>query len=200
MTSTDSDPGRRERKKAATRRALGEAAMRLFLERGFDDVTVREIAEVADVSTTTLMNYFPTKEALVFDLDEEIERSLVAAVAERPPNISAPEALRRYMRARAERAVSGSHASKFMELVLTTPALSDHWRKMWLRHEDALARVLAEEFKQADGDLRCQALAHFALEAFTLATQSTDAIPMIDAAFDILEHGWPLAEEPANVR
>jgi AcrR family transcriptional regulator len=191
MTSTDSDLGRRERKKAATRRALSEAAMRLFLERGFDEVTVREIAEVADVSTTTLMNYFPTKEALVFDLDEELERSLVAAVAERPPDISAPEALRRYMRARAERAVSGPHAAKFMKLIVTTPALSDHWRKMWLRHEDALTHVLAQEFKQPDGDLRCQALAHFALEAFTLATQSTDAIPMVDAAFDILEHGWP---------
>ncbi|MEV5716846.1 TetR family transcriptional regulator [Amycolatopsis mediterranei] len=198
MTSIDSEPGRRERKKAATRRALSEAAMRLFLERGFDEVTVREIAEVADVSTTTLMNYFPTKEALVFDLDGEIERSLVAAVAERPPDISVPEALRRYLRERAERAVSGRHASRFMKLVLTTPALSDYWRKMWLRHEDALTRALAREFGQADRNLRCQALAHFALEAFTLATQSADAVPMIDVAFDILEHGWSPGEEPSD--
>ncbi|WP_245589685.1 TetR family transcriptional regulator [Amycolatopsis balhimycina] len=195
MTSLDSEPGRRERKKAATRRTLSDTAMRLFFERGFDDVTVREIAEAADVSATTLMNYFPSKEALVFDLDEDIERSLVAAVAERPPDTSVPEALRRYMRARVERAVSGPHDSQFMKLVVTTPALSDYWRKMWLRHEEALSRVLAQEFARAEGDLRCRALAHFTLEAFTLATQSADTTRMIDVAFEILEHGWPSATE-----
>src|SRR5262249_21260117 len=114
MASTDAAPGRRERKKAATRQALTETAMRLILERGFDDVTVREIAEVADVSTTTLMNYFPTKEALVFDLDDELERSLVAAVIGRAPDTSVLEALRRHMRVRVERAISGGHAARFM--------------------------------------------------------------------------------------
>ncbi|HWO62981.1 MAG TPA: helix-turn-helix domain-containing protein, partial [Umezawaea sp.] len=59
--------GRRERKKAATRQALADAALRLFLERGFDAVGVREIADAADVATTTLFKYFPTKESLVFD-------------------------------------------------------------------------------------------------------------------------------------
>lgn len=198
MTSTNVGPGRRERKKAATRQALSEAAMRLFLERGFDNVTVREIAEMADVSTTTLMNYFPTKEALVFDLEDEVERSLVAAVAERPPDISMLAALRGHLHARVERAVSGRHATRFMKLILSTPALSDYWRKMWLRHEDALARVLAQELGRADGDLRCGALAHFVLETFTLATQSTDAVRMIDAAFDILEHGWSTAASDAG--
>ncbi len=193
MTSTNADPGRRERKKAATRRALSEAAMRLFLERGFDNVTVREIAEATDVSTTTLMNYFPTKQALVFDLEGELERSLVAAVAERPPDVSVLDALRDYMHARVERAVSGRHATGFMKLVLSTPALGDYWRTMWLRHEDALARTLVQELGRSEGDLRCGALAHFVLEAFTLATQSTDAIRMIDTAFDILEHGWSTA-------
>ena len=95
--------GRRERKKAATRQALSDAAMRLFLARGFDDVTVREIADVADVSTTTLMKHFPTKEALVFDRDDEIERALISAVADRPPRTSVLGALRSYMRERAAR-------------------------------------------------------------------------------------------------
>ena len=198
MTSTNADPGRRERKKAATRQALSEAAMRLFLERGFDNVTVRQIAEAADVSTTTLMNYFPTKEALVFDLEDELERSLVSAVAERPPEVSVLAALRGYMHARVERAVSGRHATRFMKLVLSTPALSDYWRTMWLRHEDALARVVAQELGRPEGDVRCGALAHFVLEAFTLATQSTDAIQIIDAAFDILEHGWSTVASDAG--
>ncbi|MGY5138836.1 TetR/AcrR family transcriptional regulator, partial [Streptomyces nigrescens] len=63
--------GRRERKKAATRQALADAALRLFLERGYDQVSIRDIAEAADVSTTTLFKHFPGKEALVFDADSD---------------------------------------------------------------------------------------------------------------------------------
>jgi AcrR family transcriptional regulator len=191
MTSSDADRGRRERKKSATRRALSETALQLFLERGFDNVTVREIAEVADVSTTTLMNYFPAKEALVFDLDEELERSLVEAVTGRAPDMSVLESLRRYMRARVERAVSGRHADRFLKLVLDTPALGDHWRKIWLRHEQALAAAVAAELGRPADDPACTALAHFVLDAFSLAIRSADAAGMIDTAFDIVESGWP---------
>ncbi len=62
--------GRRERKKAATRKAISDAATELFLERGFDEVSIREIAERADVSPTTVFAHFPSKEALVFDEDD----------------------------------------------------------------------------------------------------------------------------------
>ncbi|MDQ3767496.1 MAG: TetR/AcrR family transcriptional regulator, partial [Actinomycetota bacterium] len=64
--------GRRERKKAETRRALSGAAVRLFLERDFDEVTVAEVAEEADTAVTTLFNHFPDgKDALLFDRDED---------------------------------------------------------------------------------------------------------------------------------
>lgn len=198
MTSSNADPGRRERKKAATRRALSETALQLFLERGFDSVTVREIAEAADVSTTTLMNYFPTKEALVFDLDDELEHSLVEAVTGRAPDMSVLESLRRYMRERVERAVSGRHADRFMKLVLDTPALSDHWRKVWLRHEQALAEAVAAELGRPADDMACTALAHLVLDAFSLAIQSADAVRMIGTAFDIIESGWPPANRAAT--
>lgn len=71
--------GRRERKKAATRRALADAALRLFLEHGYNNVGIKDVAEAADVSTTTLFKHFPSKEALVFDLDADVEAALVAA-------------------------------------------------------------------------------------------------------------------------
>ena len=58
MTQTHS-PGRRERKKAATRKAISNAATLLFLERGFDNVSIREVAEKADVSPTTVFAHFP---------------------------------------------------------------------------------------------------------------------------------------------
>ncbi len=81
----DTTTGRRERKKAQTRQALADAAVRLFTERGFDDVGVREVAEAADVSLSTLFKHFPSKEALVFDLDTDIESALVAAIRDRDP-------------------------------------------------------------------------------------------------------------------
>ncbi|MGX5182951.1 TetR/AcrR family transcriptional regulator [Streptomyces avermitilis] len=75
---------RRERKKAARRRSIADAAPELFLEHGFERVSVCGIAEEADVSATTLFAHFPTKEVLVFDRDEDVEAELAAAVRERP--------------------------------------------------------------------------------------------------------------------
>src|ERR1700754_4943451 len=73
----------RERKKAITRQALIDAAERLFEERGFDEVTVAEIADNANVSVKTLFVYFRSKEDLVFS-DYDLLDSLVAALASRP--------------------------------------------------------------------------------------------------------------------
>ena len=181
--------GRRERKKAATHQALADAALRLFLERGYDDVGVREIADAADVSTTTLQKHFPSKESLVFDRDADIEESLIAAVRDRAPGRSVLDALRDHALARVERGAAGG-ASEFMALVRGTPALSDYWRRMWVRHEDALSRALAAETGMPEGDPGCAALAHFALETSALAIRSDDPARTIEAAFAILEHGW----------
>src|SRR5580658_5525585 len=67
--STPSD--RRSRKRLATRQGISNAATRLFLERGFDHVTVDEIAAAADVGRMTVFNHFPRKEDMFFDRDEE---------------------------------------------------------------------------------------------------------------------------------
>src|SRR6478752_5082078 len=83
MTGTN-PLGRRERKKAATRKNISDVATMMFLERGFDDVSIREIADAADVSPTTVFAHFPQKEALVFDEDDEQRDRLVGAVRERP--------------------------------------------------------------------------------------------------------------------
>ncbi|MEV1295109.1 TetR family transcriptional regulator [Pseudonocardia sp. NPDC049635] len=90
--------GRRERKKLATREALVSAALELFGERGFDGVTVAEIAERADVSTRTFFLHFPTKEdVLAGDADARLQIGL-DALAEHVPGEGPEDALARAMR------------------------------------------------------------------------------------------------------
>jgi AcrR family transcriptional regulator len=198
MTTVRTPPGRRERKKAAIREALSTAALRLFLERGYDGVGVREIAEVADVSTTTLLKYFPSKEALVFDKDSDLEASLIGAVVDRPSGASAVSALREHMRDRVELVTTRTGAPEFMGLVLGTPALADYWHKMWMRHEASLALAIAADVGAPRDDASCAALAHFALETSAFACRTSDPLRAVDAAFDILERGW-VAFHPVSV-
>jgi AcrR family transcriptional regulator len=186
---TTARPDRRERKKAATRTALADAALRLFLERGYDNVTVREVADTADVATTTLLKYFPTKPSLVFDKDADLESALIAAVVDRGPGVSVLDALRAYTRARLDVQAEPGGA-EFMELVRTTPALSEYLHQMWVRHQDALAHTITTELGAPADDPRCAALALFVLETSRLAGRSDDPISAVDAAFDVLEHGW----------
>jgi AcrR family transcriptional regulator len=86
--------GLRERKKRATRDAIAVAARRLFAQRGFDDVTVGEVAVAADVSEKTVFNHFATKEDLAFAGREEGIAQFVAAITQRPPGTSVLEVFR----------------------------------------------------------------------------------------------------------
>ncbi|WP_217545544.1 TetR/AcrR family transcriptional regulator [Streptomyces sp. GbtcB6] len=191
MTETTPLVGRRERKKAATRKALADAALEMFLERGYDQVSIRDIAEAADVSTTTLFKHFPSKEALVFDLDADREAALVGAVRERSPGTSVPQALRAHMLgARSFRPEYAEQLAAFRRLVNSTPALIEYHRRMWMRYERALAEAIATELGAPADDPACAALAHFALEARTLAGPSSDPVAAVNTAFDLLEGGW----------
>ncbi len=183
--------GRRERKKAATRKALADAALRLFTEHGYDAVTLHDIAEAADVSTTTLLKHFPSKEALVFDEEADQEAGLVDAVRDRTPGTTIPQALCSHVkRVRLRAADSGTRYSDFLKLVTSTPALSDYAHRMWMRHQDALAGAIAQEAGAPPDDLRSAALARFALESSAFAHGSPDVERAVDIAFDLLENGW----------
>ncbi|MGY5129167.1 TetR/AcrR family transcriptional regulator [Streptomyces nigrescens] len=190
--------GRRERKKAATRQALADAALQLFLERGYDQVSIKDIAEAADVSTTTLFKHFPGKEALVFDADSDHEAALVAAVRERPDGRSLPAALRDHILRSHIETLADPAFARFRELITSTPALRDYGHRMWMRHETALAQAIAADVGAPEDDPACAALAHFALEAPALARGQDDPRAAVDAAFNLLEHGWqPPTRRPA---
>jgi AcrR family transcriptional regulator len=86
--------GLRERKKRATRDAIAAAARRLFAERGFDAVTVAEVAAAADVSEKTVFNHFATKEDLAFAGGEARLQQLLANLAQRPAGTSVLDVFR----------------------------------------------------------------------------------------------------------
>ncbi len=79
------DEGLRERKRRRTRAAIAQTAMQLFCERGFDRVSVAEIAATAEVAEKTVYNYFPTKADLFFDEGDDLLAELLAAVRNRRP-------------------------------------------------------------------------------------------------------------------
>ncbi|AUI59741.1 TetR/AcrR family transcriptional regulator [Amycolatopsis sp. BJA-103] len=183
-------PGRRERKKAATRQALADAALDLFLERGYDQVSIRDIAEAADVSTTTLFKHFPGKEALVFDESQGREERLIAAVRERAAGQSIVEALREYVLATWLPLTEHPQYAEFTELVNSTPALQEYGERMWTRHAAALGAAIAEDTGADPGDTACRALARFVLDIPALTRGTPDPRKGVEEIFDLLAHGW----------
>ncbi|MFI5760407.1 TetR/AcrR family transcriptional regulator [Streptomyces sp. NPDC051563] len=183
--------GRRERKKAQTRKALADAALRLFLERGYDKVGVRDVAEEADVSVTTLFKHFPSKEALVFDEDEDIEAALVSAVRDRAPGRSVLHSLRdHFVETRATRRIDDPAVIAHVNLVRETPELVEYWDRMWRRHEFALAAAIAAEAGAPEGDLRSAALARFVMDTASLIRGQEDQEQAMRELFALIEAGF----------
>jgi AcrR family transcriptional regulator len=140
-------PGLRERKKEQTRKVIAETAEALFEERGFDGVTVAEIADAANVSVKTLFTYFESKEDLVFANENELRDQLIARVRDRAPGQSAFDAVAGFLTdlvlAAGRRPVLAS-LEGFRRSV-DSPAVQSRLRLMWERYEEALAVLLATE-------------------------------------------------------
>jgi AcrR family transcriptional regulator len=149
--------GLRERKKQQTREAIAAAAMALFAERGFDAVTVAEVAQAADVSTATVFNYFPTKEDLVYSRFEAFEEALLAAVRERPAGESVLDAFGRFILERSREGASrdlGERVATTARIITGSPALLARERRIVAAYAEALAGLIAEETGAAPDDIR----------------------------------------------
>jgi AcrR family transcriptional regulator len=183
--------GRRERKKAATKEALAAAARRLFLERGFDQVTVAEIADEADTAVSTLFAHFPGgKEALVLGDRSEREQSLTAAVRERPAGVSILQALHDFLATRGPFDPDPTRQdTRLADLVVRTPALRAYARALWVGCETTLAQVMADETKADEFSLR--QLARYVLEIPDLAGTDPNPPAALTAAFTRLHRAWP---------
>jgi AcrR family transcriptional regulator len=199
------EPGLRERKKQATRRAIADIATGLFVQRGFDAVTVAEIAEVAGVSKMTVFNYFPRKEDLYLDRHLDRLHELEAVVRDRPAGEPVSVAMRRYQHEllTARHPLSGAieGVRGFWSVLRDSPALMSRM----VEQEHEIAELLAGVLTEETGDEFTSRLVGSLLTA-TISTiwrtavgriiagddveqVRSDQVGVIDRGFDVLEQG-----------
>jgi AcrR family transcriptional regulator len=161
------------RKRLATRQGISDAATRLFWERGFDNVTVDEIAAAADVGRMTVFNYFPRKEDMFFDRDEEGRKLLHEALRQRDPGASPIETLRllahRLVAERAPYVEFSAHSQSFIKTIEGSPTLKARARAI----RDELAQMVAAALSECVGrdpaDADAQLAAGLLLALWTVA-------------------------------
>mgnify|MGYP001546890449 CR=1 FL=1 len=175
----------RSRKRLATRQAISNAATRLFFVRGFDHVTVDEIAAAANVGRMTVFNHFPRKEDMFFDREEEGRTLLRAALRQRDPAISPVETLRllaHRLVADDSPYISFSAAGQgFIATVEESAALKARARAI----RDELVEVVAQALTESTGRESGDPLAHLAA-SLLLATWS---VALIEAHRAFRQHG-----------
>jgi AcrR family transcriptional regulator len=140
--------GLRERKKEHTRAAIAHAAVGLFLERGYDQVSIADIAAAAGVAKMTVTNYFPAKEDLVISAGASVVPDLAGVVRNRRAGETVLGALLRFVRAeldrRAEWTALHDGVTQFTRMSMASTALSEAFARRWDGLQADLARALEE--------------------------------------------------------
>src|SRR2546423_7783045 len=204
--------GLRESKKLEMRREIADAAMRLFVQRGFDHVTVSEVAAAARVSEKTVFNYFPTKEDLFFDEVPERQAAVIAAIRNRTPGESIVGALRRLQAADCPRLCSAGFAV-FARIIEESPALQAKELEVMAQMTELLAAAVRDELgaHQVDAKIAANMLVavHWQLfrnaRAQALAGRQGPAAVRrlrsdLDRGYRLLEHGLAALESSGSVR
>ena len=195
-------PGLRERKKARTRAAIREHALRLFREQGYDATTVDQIAEAADVSPSTFFRYFPTKEDVV--LQDELDVLAIGAFEAQPADLSPIAAFR----AAAQQAFAALGEEELVrlretaELSMTVPELRARAMDEFSRTIAVIAQAAARRAGRDPDDFAVRVLAGAIVGVIMAATmpwqdwaaqeQGTDMLARIDTALGQLEAGLPI--------
>jgi AcrR family transcriptional regulator len=193
-TEAEESLGRRARKRAATRKAIADAALELFLEHGFTAVSIKQVADAADVAVATVFAHFPSKEALLFDEEKGFEEALRAAVTDRPAGQGLLDALESFLADAPGMKYAGTHEYEaFKALANQTPELGAYWRQTWTRHGPALAAAISDDAAARGHPLpatHSAVLARFVLEAVDLAVTAEQPRHTLAAAFTLLRAGW----------
>ena len=206
------DPGLRERKKLRTREAIVDAALRLFEERGFDQTTIADIAEAADIAPRTFFGYFPSKEDVVFaDFPTRID-GLAARLAERPADETAIDAMRAWISELIEEMdVTDDRERCRKRLIGESEALAAHNRALMGRVDELLAEHIARDLGDRPDDVRPRMIASAVIGALgALDVKGTDesdapptreeALATVNEALTFLRGGMEALrrEEPAG--
>lgn len=164
---------RRTRKRLVTRQAISDAATRLFIARGFDNVTVDEIAEAADVGRMTVFNHFPRKEDMFFDRDEEGREKLLTGLRERDANVAPIEAIRRLAHRAATQEpvyiIFFPGSQNFVETIEKSPTLIARARAIRDELAQFVAVGLAESVGREPTDPEAHLAANLVLATWTVA-------------------------------
>jgi AcrR family transcriptional regulator len=194
-------PGLRERKKARTRAAIREHALRLFREKGYDDTTVEQIAEAAEVSPSTFFRYFPTKEDVV--LQDDMDLLWLEAIQEQPPELAPIAALRAAVHTAFARLGESDWAQlrETTGLAMAVPAVRARMLEELARTTQVLAEAVAQRSGRDPSDFAVRTLAGAAVGIAMAAWFDEGGDPM---AFDDqtklatfaerFEHGLALLE------
>jgi AcrR family transcriptional regulator len=190
--------GLRERKKARTRAAIREHALRLFREQGYAATTVEQIAEAADVSPSTFFRYYPTKEDVV--LQDDVDVLALEAFEAQPPGLS-PITAFRAAAAATFAALTPRELEQFREtaeLTLRVPEIRARVMDEFARTIEVMAAAVARRVGRQSDDFAARNLAGAMIGVVMSATMpwtghpSTDLGAQIDAALAHLEAGLPL--------
>lgn len=167
--------GLRERKKQATREALARAGLELFVERGYDETTLAEIADAAGVSPRTIFAYFSSKEDILFSTVQRMSDALARALAERPPGLDALSALRAFILSSAHEKTELDH--KLGKVVAASPTLMSHRRARLGQLQEVIAAAIADDLGVGADDRRPLIAAASLTAAFELLEQDDDCVP-----------------------
>lgn len=166
-------PDRRSRKRLATRDNISDVATQLFWEKGFDKVTVDEIAAAADVGRMTVFNHFPRKEDMFFDREEEGRETLRRALREREAGVTPVEALRllahRLIAEQSPYLSFTAEGRNFVETIAGSETLKARARAIRDELADTVAQGLAECASREAGDPEARLAANLLLATWTAA-------------------------------
>jgi AcrR family transcriptional regulator len=191
-------PGRRERKKLATRQALHRAAVELVEERGLANVTVEAITERADVAVRTFFNYFPSKEEAVLERDPDRTARLCQALADRPAGEEPLTALRQViLHDLLGRDLDSGELLRRMRMIAAEPTLAvlmaRNFEEMHMAAATQIARRLGLDAPDAYVDLLVAAAfaaCRVSLYRWCKTGGTGDATTIVNDAFDTLASGF----------
>jgi AcrR family transcriptional regulator len=150
--------GLRERKKQQTRQEISDAAFELFSARGFEQVTVADVARRAGVSEATVFNYFASKEDLVYSRMEGFEDELLAAIRDRPPGQSIFDAFRAFIArpgglVAAKDPDAAARLATITRMITGSRSLLNRERQVYDEYTRSLAQLIAAETAAKPDDI-----------------------------------------------